>query len=282
MPFKAKRTKAAFAAAFIIFALYSLTIIFIMGWAFLQSLKTNREFINDLTSLPKSWLFSNYSQAFSSVKHGRTAFFGMFVNSIWFAAGMSVISVFMHCVTGYCFAKYKFIGRQTIFSFVLFTLIIPIVGALPSLYRIIYTMGANDSPLFLITALGGFGSNFLIMYAFFKSIDWSYAEACFIDGGGHFYVFFRIMLPLAAGPVTALSIVGIIAQWNNYETPILFLDKMPTLASGLYHYKEVARYESNEPVYLAGVLLSTLPILVLVAAFGNKVMKNMTMGGLKG
>lgn len=281
-PNMTKGAKVAFAIAFGVFALYTLVIIFSVGWTFFQTLKTNREFINDKMSFPKDWLFSNYPNAFQELEYNRTGFLGMFVNSFWFTIGSSVLSVFMHCITGYCFAKYKFKGKEIAFSFIIFTLILPIVGNLPAMYKLVYTLKINDSPLFLITALGGFGGNFLITYAFFKGIDKSYAEAASIDGAGHFYIFFKIMLPLAVAPVFALTIVGIIGQWNNYETPMLFLDKMPTLASGLFYYKLFLIYKSNTPVFLAGVLISTVPVLILVSAFGNKIMENMTMGGIKG
>ena len=279
---RTKGTKIAFAIILTIFALYTFFILFAISWTFLQSLKGNKEFWRDMISLPKDWLFANYATAFSAITYNKVNLFGMFFNSLIFSVGMSLLSVFMHCVTGYVFAKYKFFAKEAVFSFVIFTLILPIVGNLPALYKLVYNMGINDSILFMVTALGGFGGNFLITYAFFKNIDWSYAEACFIDGGGHFYVFFRIMLPLAVGPIFALSIVGVIFQWNNYETPMLFLDKMPTLASGLLYYRAVTKATSSEPIYFAGVLMATVPVLVLVSIFGNKIMTNMTIGGVKG
>ena len=168
-----KVAKAAFAIALIVFAVYSLCMIYTLAWAFMQSLKVNTEFWENMTGFPVNWLFSNYIKAFGVLQYNNTTFVGMFMNSIWFAAGTTFLSVFMHCVTGYIFAKYKFKGRETAFSFVLLTLTIPIVGSLPSLYKVIYYINLNDSPLILVTALGGFGGNFLITYAFFKSIDWA-------------------------------------------------------------------------------------------------------------
>ena len=281
--FRTAGEKVLFSVMFAVFALYSASIIVSMAWAFMQSLKAGKGFYDDMLSLPKKWLFSNYAKALTDIEYSDYNFFGMFINSIWFAAGSSILSVLSHCVTGYIFAKYRFKGRGAAFSFILFTITLPVVGTLPSLYQVIYKMNINDSPLFLITALGGFGGNFLVTYAFFKGIDWSYAEAAFIDGAGHLYVFLRIMLPFAVGPVFALSLLGFIGQWNNYETPILFLDKMPVLSSGLYRFKVDADFEANsQPVLLAAVLLTSLPVLAAVAAFGGKIMKNVTMGGLKG
>ena len=90
------------------------------------------------------------------------------------------------------------------------------------------------------------------------------------------------MIPLIKGPLTAIFLLLFIAHWNNYEMPILFLNTMPTLASGLFFYRDVALFEHNQPVYLAGVLISTIPILILVIVFGNKITKNMSVGGVKG
>ena len=274
--------KVVFGVMFAVFALFAFSVIFALGWTFLQSLKSNMEFWDDKLSLPKNWLFKNYAKAFKNVEYSGFTFSGMFVNSIWFSAGMSVIGVLTHCVTGYIFAKYKFRGKEIAFAFILFTITIPIVGSLPSLYKVVHKMGIKDSPLFLITAFGGFGWNFLITYAFFKGIDWSFAEAAQIDGAGRFYIFARIMLPFAVGPIVALSLLGFIGQWNNYETPILFLDKMPTLSSGLWRFRVRSTFESDETVYLSAVIMTMLPVLAAVSAFGGHIMKNVTMGGLKG
>lgn len=268
--------------AYIIFASYTLLLLFILGWGFLQSLKENREFFRDMLALPQKWLFSNYITAFGKLQYNGVTFAGMLLNSLWFSVGMTLISVFMHCVTGYIFAKYDFKGKAAAFAFILLTLAVPVVGTLPSQYKVITTLRFNESPLFLITSLGGFGSNFLITYAFFKGIDKAYMEAAQIDGANDLYIFLRIMLPLASAPFAALSILGIIMQWNNYETPLLFLTKLPTLASGLYNFREVVKYESNETVYLASAFITMIPIMLLVTVFGNKIMTSMAVGGIKG
>ena len=277
-----KGGKVACGVAFAVLAVYAFSVLFALGWAFIQSLKDSLEFFNSMRSLPKKWLFGNYSAAFAKIEYNDTTFFGMFFNSFWFALGSALLGVLMHCITGYVFSKYKFFGREAAFSFVMFTIALPVVGTLPSLYKIVNNLKISNSPLYLITALGGFGGNFLVMYAFFKGIDWSFAEAAQIDGAGDFYIFFRIMLPLAVGPVIALSTLSVISQWNNYETPILFLDRMPTLSLGLYRFRINMLYESDMSVFFAGILMTSVPVIVLVAVFGKMTMKNMTMGGVKG
>lgn len=274
--------KILYVLMFIIFSLYTLSILYSLLWAFFSSFKDPISFWDFNNFLPEEWLFSNYSDMLKVLKHSRTNYIGMFINSIWYAGGYALISTFMHSVTGYVFAKYNFKGKEIGFSIILFSITIPIVGNLPSLYELVFNMKINDSPLYLITAMGGFSGNFLIMYAFYKNIDKTFAEAAEIDGAGHYAIFFKIMLPFAAGSILALSLLMFIAQWNNYESPILFLNKMPTLSVGLYYTGEIAKHQYLEPVYMAGVLVSIIPVIAAVIFFGDTIMKNVTIGGIKG
>lgn len=270
---------------FLIFWMYALSLFYFVFWTFYNSVKIDDEFFEDMISLPTIWRFSNYVEAYKFIDYNEIKFPIMFVNSIWFSVGSSLLTVFSHAVTGYIFAKYKFPGREVAFKVILFTIALPIVGSLPSLYKIVYTIGIEDSPLFLITYLGGFGSNFLVTYAFFSGIDKTYMEAAEIDGASRFGIFFRIMLPLAVAPCFALFLLTFINQWNNYETAILFLDAFPTLSSGLYHFSEYMKFsETSSPytVYFAGILLASVPVIILVACFGDKLMSNVSMGGIKG
>ena len=119
------------------------------------------------------------------------------------------------------------------------------------------------------------------MYGFFKNVSWFYAEAAFIDGGGHFMVFFRIMLPLALGPIVTLFVVAFVQNWNDYMTMILYMPSYPTLSSGLYEFQANAIHGVDYPVYFAGLLISLIPTLTIFAFCSDIMMSNMNVGGIK-
>lgn len=274
---------------YLVFWVYSLTFLFFVFWAFYNSLKqSDEEFLNHMMDFPSVWRLQNYVDAYNYItdKDSGVGFIAMFVNSVWFAGGSAFLTTLMHAITGYIFAKYTFPGQKVAFRIILISIAIPIVGSLPSLYKVIYALNIQESPLILIMYLSGFGSNFLIMYAFFRSVSKTYMEAAEIDGANRFQIFFRIMLPMCAGPFLSLFILTFIAQWNNYETPILFLRTMPTLSSGLYNFSENIKFDHSiihgRPLFFAGILMASLPVIILVAVFGNKIMKNVNMGGIKG
>lgn len=281
--------KIAKTVFYLILRVYSVSFLFFVFWAFYNSFKpSDEEFLTHMMDLPSIWRFQNYIDAYfyTTDKDSGVGFIGMFVNSLWFAAGSAFLTTLMHAITGYIFAKYTFPGQKIAFRIVLISIALPIVGSLPSLYKVIYALNIQESPLILVMYLSGFGSNFLIMYAFFRSVSRTYMEAAEIDGANRFQIFFRIMLPMCAGPFLSLFLLTFIAQWNNYETPILFLRTMPTLSSGLYNFSENIKFDhsmiNGRPLFFAGILMASLPVIILVAIFGDKIMKNVNMGGIKG
>jgi ABC-type glycerol-3-phosphate transport system permease component len=274
--------RVAFGIAFLWFFLYSLSIIFLFTWGFLSSLKDNREFFRATFALPERWLFSNYLEAFKVLNYQDTNFIGMIFNSLWLTFGMLFIGQMMAALIGYIFARYSFKIKNFLFTVVIFTMIVPLLGSGAAGYKLTYALGLNDSPLYLIKSFGALNSGMLIYMGVFKGLPKEYMEASFIDGGGHLYTYFRIMLPMILGPMSALFITGFIGGWNDYMTPLMYLGKYPTLASGLYFYRAALKFESNEPLYFAGVMMCAAPVLAVFLIFQNKFMENVTIGGLKG
>lgn len=276
--------KILYVIVFIIFFIQSLTLIVPVLWMIMSSFKGALEYMGGYAfDLPKKWLYTNYVKAFEVLNVGDTDFVGMIFNSLWYTAISTALGVFMPAATGYAMAKYKFPGRSVIFSVAIISMVIPIVGATASRMKIIAMLGVYDSPLYVVVSfLGGFGGSFLVYYGFFKALSWSYAEAVMIDGGGHFVIFFKVMLPQAAPMLLTYAITGAIGNWNEYSTMILYLPSFPTLASGLFEYKDNAVRAANFPVYFAGLILSVVPTIALFCVFSNRIMTSISIGGLKG
>ena len=283
-----------FGFVFVIFAIYALSLLYPLFYLFTTSFKDNYAYKTDiingkLFALPKllELDFLNYSEALNKMfimdTYGREIYlYEMFFNSIWYTIGSSLGGVLVSSFTAYALSKYKFVGRNAIYAVIIFTMTIPIIGSTGSTLKLLSTLYIYNTPFFLITALSGFGFNFMILYGFFKSLPWSYAEAVFIDGGGHFTAFFKIMLPQAKASIITLVIMAGIGAWNDYTTSLLYMPDFPTIASGLYRVQEVAIDTGDMPMYFAGLTLSIVPVIVLFACCSDTIMKNFTVGGLKG
>ena len=291
---RSRKEKILYGVVFAIFLIYGITLIFPFLYLLVNSFQDGLDYILNLTAkkpfaLPKVWHFENYKTALTKGMYaispgtGRMIYLPeMFLNSIWYCSLVIFGSVMGSSLTGYCLSKFRFRGRGLLYSIAIITMTMPIVGATGSAFKLISTLGIYNSPLYVIfSSINCFGFNFLVMYAFFSNISWSYAEAVYIDGGNDFTVFFKIMLPQAKAPLLTLAIMSFIASWNEYMQVLLYLPDFPTVASGLYRAQFLLR-EAQFPTYFAGLVISILPLLIVYSAFSNVIMSNFTMGGLKG
>lgn len=276
--------KVLFTIVFIIFCIQCLSLIYPVFWIFISSLKTRKEYIyGGAFSFPEIWQWQNYAKAFVLLEVEGTNFAGMIFNSIWTTAISTGLGIIVPAMTGYVFSKYKFRGREALYSIFIAALMIPLVGTSAASLKFFQTIKFYDTPLFIIyCGIDGFGSSFLIFYGFFKSVSWAYAEAVQIDGGGPFTIFFKIMLPQAAPIMLTFSITNAITSWNNYQTMLMYMPSFPTIASGLFSYKEEVVHSGEYTVYFAGLIISMIPAITLFAFFSNRIMGSISIGGLKG
>ena len=283
-----KRTgfeKALFIIMFMIFMLFALSFIFPFAWVLMNSFKPKGEFATNFMGLPKTWTFNNYLQAFS-IKESQSGYtiFQMLGMSVLIAGGGTIVTVFTSSAAAYVVAKYEFPGRNLIFTIVIFAMIIPVVGALPSQIQLMTKLGLNNNilgPIFIYS--GGFGANFLLLYSFFKNLSWTYVEAAKVDGASDFKIFFKIIVPMAKGPIIAVSIIQLIGLWNDYLTPSIYLPRRPTIAVGLKYISDTLIDARGEyTVLFATIILTLLPIIILFVSFSKTIMENTSVGGLKG
>lgn len=271
-----------FTIVFVLFALYALSLVLPFIWAFISSLKTDDEFYETLFDLPRNWLFSNYARAFIEFKIGNTTMVGMIINSLWLTFSGTFVGVMVSSASAYILAKYPFKGSRTIYNIAIISMIIPIVGNLPAMYKLVTTLHLNTPITILALYTGGFGYNFIILNGAYRSISWQYAEASMIDGAGHFRTYHKVMLPQAKPALLAMAILSCIGIWNDYYTPFLYLKDYPTLALGIYQFDIIQEQRSNMPIYFCAIILSIIPILVVYTIFQDTIMNNFVAGGLKG
>ena len=127
------------------------------------------------------------------------------------------------------------------------------------------------------------GMNFLIFYACFKSFSWEYSEAAFIDGASNFRVMMQVNLPLARTTILAMALLSFVGYWNEYETQLIFLPSMPSLAYGLFQFQfSVSTVASSVTIQLAGCMIVAVPIFILYMFFKNMLIGNIAVGGIKG
>lgn len=277
-----KKEKVVMTITFILFAFYAATLIFPFLWILNNSLKSSQSFFADVWGLPKGMYLDNYKNAFGlSVKNVNLV--GMFGNSLILVVCCTLVSVFVPTLSAYVISKFDFPCRKLIYSVAIAAMLIPTVGSLSATYSLMVKTGLYGKYIgIIILASGGFGFNFVMIYGYFRSISWAYAESAMIDGASDFKVFVNIMMPQVMPALIALCIISAINYWNDYFTPYMYLREHPTVAVGMQSIVKKMSAQSDWPQLFAAMLISIVPVLVLFCLFQKKIMENTVAGGLKG
>ncbi len=316
------KTKLSFVTVIllIVLVLYVLSLIVTLSWALMTSFKESNfdfnmnviaelgkpkpgETIKDNPNyswflhnykigIPFRWMYTNYVDVFeqfqvpiSTPQGERWVGLGeMFLNSFLYAIGCAFTSAFVPCITAYLCAKFKYKFSNVIYVVVLVTMILPIVGSLPSEIRVATALGLYDQIWGLWLMKAHFlGLYFLVFYGVFSSQPKAYVEAAKIDGAGNFTIMTRISLPLAVSTFITVMLINFIGFWNDYQTPMIYLPSYPTAALGVFRMATTTINEMSE-VYMrmAAATIVLVPVLVIFLCFHKRLLGNVTVGGIKG
>ena len=211
----------------------------------------------------------------------RFDFAAYFMNSIKVSAWVVFFQVFTSATAGYVFAKLNFKGRDKIFVLYLATMMIPfhittIANFLQmSKYGLVNTLWS----LMIPASISAFGT--FLMRQFFITVPNELIESAKIDGCNPLATFIRICLPQAKPSITTLAIFSFMNTWNDYFTPLVYLNNMKyyTLPYGLACMK--GKYSTDWPVMMAASVISVLPVIIVFLCAQEVFVKGVMLSGMK-
>ncbi len=293
----------------VVLAVYTLTIIAVLLWGFITSLKSDMDFqiLKNVWKLPnpkyssEELKFGNYFYIFEKfsfrskvefysmfgkeTRETRVDFWGLCVNTLLLAVGGALLTTFFPMLVSYLCAKYKYKFSSIVYWFVVIIMAIPTVGVYPAELEMLRALNLYDTFFGYFLQKSYFtGMYFLVFFAFFQGVDNSYIEAAEIDGANDYKIMFTVMFPLAMKMFTSVLLIHFVQFWNDYQTANLYMPTHPTLAYGVWR----VAFGSNDGFIkttsrqLASCMLLAIPIIVVYAVFRDKLMGNLSMGGVKG
>lgn len=291
-----------------ILVIYAISQFVVLGWGLMTSLKADIEFQFSTIKFPD--INGTSKETFWGLKHyanlvnftlkpsggyysmGREItyetevnFLGMLGNSILYMSIAGIMVTFVPCIVAYMCSKYKFFFSKVITAIVVAILSFHIIGAEPAAVRLLRDLGLYDS--FFGMAVQHFtflGMYYLVFLAFFDSLSDGYMEAAEIDGASQFRILVSIALPLAAKMISTVFLIRAIGFWNDYNTPLLYLPSKPTLAYGIWKARESSNSAdglNSVPAKVACGMILAIPMTIIFIVFKDKLMGNITMGGMK-
>ena len=207
--------------------------------------------------------------------------FDFVLNTLVYALGVAAFTAIPPMLIGYLCARFNFKITAILYGTVIFCITTPIVGNSATLLNFLQRFGLY-SKFWAEWIRHGAWTNIwtLYFYAFFKGLSNTYSEAAEIDGASQFGILIRIIIPLAKNILTTIFLMVFVGAWSDYNTPLMYIPTMPTLSYAVFQYTRAGK---TDGVYnkVAAVLILVIPILLLFIVAKDKVMGNLTLGGLK-
>ena len=267
--------------AFVIIAIYSLTLLTPLYYLVNNSFKRVDDFLqNGAWVLPKTMHFQNYKDAVS-LAAGGVSFTGMYLNSFVLTGAGVAISTLAAIATSYALARFRFYGRNLLVAIGVGSLVFPNFGSSSVVYKLYLDLNLLDTWGILIQYAAPFGMQFLILYGLFVTISRSYVEAARIDGAGELRIMWQICIPMARGALGATAVILALNYWNDYYTPYMYLPSIKTLSLGLQELSASVS-QLDRPKLFAGMVIAILPLVAIFVTMRDVIISNTVAGGLKG
>jgi multiple sugar transport system permease protein len=230
-------------------------------WMLLTSFKTAAAAVaQPVTWWPRPWLWSNYSQLFASLPY-----FRFILNTVLYAV-VTIIGVCLSSsLVAYGFSRLRWPGRDAVFYVMLTTMILPFICTLIPLFVLYKRFGWVGSylPLEVPTFFGSSVFSTFLLRQFFTTIPQSLSDAARIDGANEFYIYRRIVLPLAKPAMATVILFQFIFCWNDYIGPVIYINNQNDFPLSLGLAMIFGDYSTNWAWVMAGAAAATVPIIIL-------------------
>ena len=261
--------------------LMALIVIFPFYWMIISSLKTLDEYrLSVPTFWPTKVMFGNYAEAFTTANLGK-----LFLNTAYVGVVSTLLSLVITVLSAFAFARLEFKGRETLFSALLATMMIP--GELFTItnYLTVSQLGwLNSFKVLIIPFLVSVFYIFLLRQNFLQIPNELYLAAK-VDGCGDLKYLWKVMIPLALPSIISITILKMMGAWNSYMWPKLVADDMAhkLITNGL---RDAFKVETDGipdfPLQMAAVTVVSIPLFLVFVFLRKYIMKGVSRSGIKG
>lgn len=251
-----------------------------LGYMFSLSLQTMTQIIQRGGLIPSPLTFEAYIAAFTRMP------FALYLKNTLVITSTVLVGTFIsNCLGAYGFARFRFPGRETIFTILLSTLMLPGVVRLIPTFILFQQLGWVNTFLPLIVP-SFFGSPFYVflLRQFFRQIPEDLFDAAKIDGAGELRILSQIVLPSAQPALASMLIFSAQGSWNDFMGPLIYLKdaSLRTLALGLYAFRSEPQGIPSWNNLMAIAVFMTVPVLIVFALFQRYFIQGLALSGVKG
>lgn len=262
----------------IILILFALIVLYPIFFVFMTSFKSNFDVISNPFGM-STFQPENYIEAWQVGKIG-----DYFLNSVYVTAITLIIQMVVIVLASYSFAKLKPWGHKVLFILFLTGLFITTEMVTVPNFSTMKNLGLMDTKISLILPYVSTGIALATYIAtnYISSLPKELDEAAIIDGCNIVQLLTKIALPLMRPILATIFIFNFQGAWSEFYWALIMIrsEENKTLQLGLMNFQ--SQFNTNYGVLTAGLVIATLPILIIYLKFSSQFIGGMTVGAVKG
>ncbi len=265
---------------YLFLGIMAIIVLFPFYWMIISSLKTLEEYrMNVPTFWPQKIMFINYLDAFSTADLGN-----LFLNTMIVGVASTLLSLVITVLSAFAFARLEFKGRDTLFTLLLATMMIP--GELFTItnYSTVTALDwLNTYTVLIVPFLVSVFYIFLLRQNFLQIPNELYLAAK-VDGTSDLKYLWKVMIPLSLPTLISITILKMMGAWNSYMWPRLVANDEAhrLITNGLRNAFTTTSGDVNYPVQMAAVALVSAPLFLVFIFLRKYIMAGVSRSGIKG
>lgn len=242
-----------------------------------NAFKGDSEAMSLTLSLPKTWVFSNFTTVIEKGKLVRS-----FLNSFLYAGSATVIAVVLGAMAAYVFSRRRDRVNNSVYMYMVLGIVIPINYV--ALMKVMQVTQLNNSVpgIILLYVATQLPFTVFLIYGFVSKVPVDLDEAAVIDGCGPFRLFFNIILPMLKSSIVTAAVLCFLNTWNEFVMPLYFLNSSEKWPMTLAVYNFFGQYSKSWNLICADILLTCLPVIIMYLVCQKYIVGGQTAGAVKG
>jgi len=264
----------------VVLAVLGLLFVFPLIWMILTSLKSLPQAVSfPPVVFPHPVLWSNYPQALASEPFGR-----FFLNTLYYAVATVIGVCLSSSLVAYGFSRVQWPGRDILFYIMVATMLLPFIVTMIPLFVLYKQIGwvGSYKPLIIPTFFGSSVFSTFLLRQFFMGIPEPLADAARVDGAGEFYIYSRIVLPLAKPAMAAVALFQFVYCWNDFLGPLIYINNPALYPISIGLNEMIGTYSTNWAWLMAAATAATVPMAVLFFLAQRTFIQGITVTGITG
>ena len=261
----------------------TITIFFPLYMAVIIAFKKPSEMTNDVAgalSLPKSWSFSNFSEAMQV-----TDFWHSLGNSLLITLVTIVLAILIHSIAGYVIGRgmRKIKGFKFIYFYIVSGMFVPFSILMMPLVKQTAQMGiGNRFGVIVLYLVFYMPMNVLLYSGYLKNIPIALEEAADNDGARTWNTYWKVVFPIMMPMHATVAILTALVTWNDVMTPLVIMSGTGQNTLPLAQLNFQTQFGTNYNLAFASYIMALIPILIFYVICQKQILNGVANGAVKG